>query len=373
MVSRYIGSSDIGSAQGCAKQSLIFAVVFGLILTPAMVVAIDPILSVIGSPDINGLSSEYMMPICCSISLFILNGTMAGLLRGEGAARLATYMVAITAVVNVVLDPVLIYVLDMGISGAAYATVIATGMSTLFGAMLYASRRTFIRINPRSIRPNRSQLHTILQVGAPQMLEYAVMYAMNIVLNYLVLYCAGSYGLTIYSVPNVVLSFAAMPAMAIGSALVPVASSAYGQRDMARMRSAYDYSLKLSVSIVVAICIVMFVFPEQFLYIFTYSPETEVLRGEMAEALRICCLYIPFFAMIPIGSSLPQALTMPNRSVVLAIIRNLVLIALYAVAAQHELYWIFWAVVIGEAIGGIMMFLVAGRGFRKMEKSVIPS
>ncbi|MBQ8179231.1 MAG: hypothetical protein IJ026_02135, partial [Candidatus Methanomethylophilaceae archaeon] len=83
-------------------------------------------------------------------------------------------------------------------------------------------------------------------------------------------------------------------------------------------------------------------------------------------------LYIPLFAFIPVGSSLLQALGRPNRSVVLAVVRNLILIALYAVAAQHSLYWIYWAVVVGELVGGLMMYAVAGRTFAAVRGSGSP-
>ena len=90
----------------------------------------------------------------------------------------------------------------------------------------------------------------------------------------------------------------------------------------------------------------------------------------MEVALRIYCLYIPFFALIPVGSSMLQSLGMPNKSVVQAIVRNLLLITLYAIASTHSLEAIFWAVVIGEVIGGIMMHIVARRSFMKVVGNV---
>ena len=371
MVARRIGAGDRASAEVCVRQTMLFAIVFGLLLTPLLYLSMWPILDVIGSPDINSLAAEYMGAIVLSSTVFIVSGAMAGLLRGEGGARMATWMVSLTAVCNIVLDPILIYGFGMGVTGAAVATSVSTLLSIAFGLYLYGSRMTYLRMDVRG-GVNRVQMRAVLSMGVPQMMEYTVMYAMNIVLNYLVLYCAGSEGLTVYSVPNLIVGLAVIPAMAIGSSLVPVASSAYGQGDMGRIADAYRYSLTVALASTAAIALVAMLLPEQLLFVFTYSPETEALRPMMAEALRIYALYIPLFAFIPVGSSLLQALGRPNRSVVLAVVRNLILIALYAVAAQHSLYWIYWAVVVGELVGGLMMYAVAGRTFAAVRGSGSP-
>lgn len=369
VVSRYIGAGDRSSAQRCASNTILFSLVFGLALTPVLYLLMDPILGIIGADDINGLASEYMVYVVLMTPVLILNGAVAGLLRGEGAAKMAQFMVLMTAVLNIILDPVLIYWMGMGVAGASFATALASFVSTLFGIYLYVSGRTYIRITLNGMRFEKTSLRTVLAVGVPQMLEYTVMYAMNIVLNLIVLMCAGSEGLTIYTVPNCIMEIAIIPAFAVGSALVPVASSAYGQRDLGRISDAYSYSMRLAVVVVTVLVIVAFVFPEPFIHLFTYSPEMESFKGQMIEALRIYSLYLPFFALIPVGSGLLQSIMMPNRSVICAILRNLILISLYLFAAQYSLTAIFWAVVVGEIIGGLMIYLVTHISFRKVSDS----
>lgn len=99
---------------------------------------------------------------------------------------------------------------------------------------------------------------------------------------------------------------------------------------------------------------------------FTYNPDMEALRPQMVEALRIYCMFLPAYVLIPVCSSMLQAMMMPNRSVICAVVRNLLLIILYVIAAQYSLTAIFWAVFIGEVIGGLMMYLVANSSFEKV-------
>lgn len=365
-----LGSGDVGMSNRAARQALLFAIVFGAIISPILVLTADWIITTISTDDISDLAVTYYLPYAVCAWLLIINGTLSGMMRGEGAVRVNTTILCIMAVSNMILDPVFIYVLDLGLTGASIATMVSCGVSVSLGLWYFLSGNSYLRLtSARGLLDTRA-LKPVLHVGVPQMTEYAIMYAMNVVLNHFVLVCGGAVGLTVYSVPNTIMSLVVIPAMAIGSALVSVASSAYGQGDMERMHSAFQYSVRLAVGVVTVLTVVVFLVPEPLLSLFTYSGDTVGLRDQMEVALRIYCLYIPFFALIPVGSSMLQSLGMPNKSVVQAIVRNLLLIALYAIASTHSLEAIFWAVVIGEVIGGIMMHIVARRSFMKVVGNV---
>lgn len=366
VVSRCIGASDRRGASVDAVQALLFGLVFGIVLTPFLLFFCEDILVAVGSGDVTTTSVDYMMWIMLGTPVFIVNGVVAGLLRGEGAARMSTAMMVVMAVANIVLDPVLIYGLDMGIAGASIATVIATMVSTMTGLYYYASS-SYVSLRSGCIRLETDRMRAVLRAGVPQMAEYTVMYAMNLVLNYLVVWCAGSDGLAVYSVPNVVVNIALLPAYAVGSALVPVASAALGKGDVQKMRDAYHYSIVFSGWMVLILTALLFAIPEPFLYPFTYSEGTEFLRGDMAEALRIYSLCIPFYCLIPLGSSMLQAVALPNWSLAMAFVRNIVFIILYALAAIESLYWIYWAVVVGSVIGGFMAYSLARKGLSRAE------
>ena len=364
VVSRFIGAGSRKDASQGTMQTILFSLVFGIILTPILVLFCSDILVAVGSGDVTDVSYDYMIWIMVGTPVFVMNGAVAGLLRGEGAAKVSTMMMAVTAIVNIILDPVLIYVLDMGIAGASVATVIATTVSTVIGIWYYL-RAGYLRREIRSAGPLWLDMRSVLSMGVPQMAEYTVMYAMNLVLNYLVVWCAGSEGLAVYSVPNTVVNLALLPAYAFGSALVPVASAAYGRGDFEKMREGYRYSVTRSIWVVVLLTLVLFLIPEPFLFPFTYSDGTQYLTGDMAEAMRVISLCLPFYAVIPLGASMLQALNLPNWSLAMALARNLVFIAMYAAGAMVSLYWIYWAVVAGSMVGGAMAYVLAARGMRR--------
>ena len=191
------------------------------------------------------------------------------------------------------------------------------------------------------------------------MLEYAVMWSTNIILNCIVLMSAeGSHALTIYSVPDNLMDLIVIPALAIGSALVPVASSALGQREKPRMRKSFGIALKLGIAAVFILAIFVELFPEQFLFIFTYTGEMLDNRGEMVRILRIMCPYVVFFAFTPLCSGYLQALGHPSRSVIMALWRNLILIIFFLIALPYSVEAIMVALVVGHIFGAISIMIV---------------
>lgn len=370
VISRYIGAGKPKDSSTSAVQALIFGVLFAAVLTVIMLFVQSDFLALIGADDVLDLCNEYMNNYTWFLIFIIINGVIAGILNGQGATRLSTIMMLVMAVSNIILDPIFIYVLDMGIKGASIATVIATIFSMLLGIYFIFSSRTYLKLDRQSLRYDKDHMHSVLVAGIPQMLEYAIIWGMNIVLNCIVISCAGSQGLTIYSTPDNVMDLLTIPALAIGSALVPVASSAYGQGDSGRMRSSFRYALILGLACVAGLCLLTEIFAEFALMPFTYSEEVSELKPQMVEAMRIMCLYVTFYCFTPLCSGYLQALGKPQYSVICAIWRNFVLIVFFAIAAQFSLTSIFWALVFGHIVGAATIYIIAHytskKVFRKM-------
>ena len=370
VISRMIGAGNKEKASSTVVQSVIFGLLFGLVLTPILVLGQDGLLSVISKDNILGISEEYILPYSIFTIVIVFNGVISGILNGQGATQYSMYLTVIQALVNIALDPLFIYGLDLGLQGAAIATVIATMVSMVLGCILIISKRRYLPITRPSMKYDGECMRMLLKAGVPQMLEYAVLWFMDAVLNCIVLMSPeGSHALTVYSVPDNLMMLVVIPAMAIGSALVPVASSALGQRDQERMGQSFRFSLKVGVLVVFALAMVVELFPEQFLYIFSCSGEMLDNRPEMVAMLRVMCFYIAFFAFNPICSGYMQAMGHPNRSLLIALWRNALLITFYLIAIQQdELTAIGYALICGHAIAAgsnILLTLWTERNVRR--------
>lgn len=368
VISRYIGAQKNADASKCAGQSLVLGLIFAIIITPILLLLQRPLLELIGSADVMELTMNYMYPFTACLVIIVLNGVIGGTLNGQGAASLSTSMMFTLAISNMILDPIFIYGFGMGITGASIATVLATVLSMCLGIWFLTHRGTILDLDRSCLHPDRGHMRSIAIAGIPQMVEFVIMYFMDAVLNKIVISCAGSEGLTIYSTPDAVVAIIIVPAMAIGSALVAVASSAYGQKDMDRMNTSFKYALKIGLLITICLVIIAELIPGTIMTLFTYSSDMEQYRDVMSDALRILALYAPLFAFTPICSGYLQAMKYPNRSVILAVVRNLILIGLFIIAGQYSLFAIFHALDTGHLCGAIIVFTVTYLTYRSVRR-----
>ena len=364
VISRSIGAGRPKDASVSAVQAIIIGLLFGIMLTPILYILQPGLLDVIGSEDIHDATMSYMTCYTLSLVIIIVNGVIGGILNGQGAAGLSTMMMIVLAVSNMILDPIFIYGLGLGITGASLATVIATVMSMFLGIWYMFGRKTYLRFDRSMAGPDPGHMRAIAKAGIPQMLEFVVIYAMDMVLNMIVISCAGSEGLTIYSTPDAIVCIMIVPAMAVGSAVVTVASSAYGQRDIARMQEAFNFSVRFGIGMVLATVIIVELIPSVFMSMFTYSDEMSALRPQMVDAMRILAIYAPMYSMTPLCSGFLQAMKYPTYSVIIAIVRNMILIGLFLIAATISLTAICWFLVLGHLIGTTIIITVTYFTFR---------
>ena len=176
VISRFIGAGNKDNASKTVVQAVIFSLVFGLAITPVLFFGQTGLLSAISKENILDLSCSYMLPYTAFTVFIVFNGVAGGILNGQGATQYSMLLMIIQAIVNIILDPIMIYSLGMGLPGAAIATVIATMASMSAGTLLIISKRTYLPISRRSLHYDSSCMRTLLVAGVPQMLEYTVLY-----------------------------------------------------------------------------------------------------------------------------------------------------------------------------------------------------
>ncbi len=370
VISRYLGAERPKDASAAAIQALLIGIVFALALTPILFFLQSGILEAIGSEDINDGALKYMTCYTLSLVIIVTNGVIGGILNGQGATGLSTVMMMVLAVSNMILDPIFIYGLGMGLTGASVATVIATVISLLVGLWFMVGKRTYLRFTRDSLRLDRTQMRAIYKAGIPQMIEYIIIYAMDVFLNKIIIDCAGAEGFTIFSVPDAVVFIMVVPSMAVGAALVTVASSAYGQRNVERMQEAFRFSVMFGIGIVLSLVLIAELIPSVVMMPFTYSDEMIPLRSRMADTLRILALYAPMFSMTPLCSGFLQAMKYPTFAVIIAFVRNLILIGLFLIAATISFTAICWFLDLGHVIGAVIIITVTYLTFRHVRARI---
>ena len=367
-ISRRIGAGDKVGAEKCASQTFLVMILFSLPLIPILYFAMGPLISVLGGDSIMTEAKDYLFPIVMLCPFTVIMGVICGALRGEGAVRLSTIINVSAALINMVLDPVFIFILDLGLFGASLATMTATIIAVAIGWYAYHSGTTYIRIR-RSV-PEKEVLSDVAKVGIPQAIELDIMALMNFFLIYFVMRCGGTEGLAVYATPWRIITLAVVPAEAVATAMVPVCSSAVGQRDPGRLKDAFHFTTFLVITLGVLMAFILWITSGISVLAFTYSDSMAGYRDAMAHVLRIYVLFVPFYGLIYVGSSMLSSLTKSGYSLMSSFLRNVLLIAMYAIASYHTMEWIYWSVTVGEIIGGSFMLALAywqfGRKYRSM-------
>lgn len=360
-IARNIGMKNHEDANGVAAQALTLTLLVSVVFTIVLMLTAEPLITLMGGGDMVDECLSYGIPIYLGAFFIILSGVMSGMLRGEGAARRSMAIQVVGAGINIVLDPVMIFWMDLGVAGAAWATVIAFIVSSLMAFHWYLwSDDMYVRFEKKNFRINPRLMKEILGVGLPESVELSVMNIFNIFLNMFVIMCAGNAGLAVYTMVWRIGYFVVIPAQALGGALVAVCSAEYGMKEFDMIRDAYAFTAKRAFIWLVGLCILFAIAAVPLADIFLRTEDMEFMKESMVQFTLTMALFMPFFSMVFVGSSLMQAVEKAGQAMVNTLIRNIIVTLAYAAVAlviHGDLLDIGIALIIVEGLGGIAMLL----------------
>lgn len=374
LISRYIGARNKENADNAATTSLILLIIIGVIVTILMLLVQKQVLQILGA---SGQALEealiYNTISFAGIIIFFLSSGASGILRGEGDMDRATIVMAISAIANILLDPIFIYILKWGVAGAAIASL----LSSLFSAIvimywLIIKRDTFVSISLKNFKFRKDIIKDILEVGIPASFEMIVMALSVSAFTIIISSIASNNGIAIYSSTMRLIMFAIIPIMAIATTVVTVSGSAFGAKKMDYVKRSLNYGIKLGSIIGLIMTILFAIFSSYISIIFTYSGGTGFLRGDIISALQILSLT---FVLTPLGmcsSRTYQALGKGTTSLIFTVLREIVLALpftyLLGITLGYGLVGVWFGMAIGRGMAGIINYIFALHKINQIEK-----
>ena len=363
-IARKIGACNRAGANNAAVHALLLALGIAAVMTVPLVLFAEPIAALFGAGAIAPLAAEYARVIFAGTALFLFVNIGYAVLRAEGDSKRTMYAMVASALLNIVLDPILIYWAGLGIAGAAWGAIISIAMVT--GILLYwffVKRTTYISIRRADFVPDRRVIADMLQVGLPASLEFGLMSALAIIVNWMLVATAGTDAVAVYTAGWRVALFVVIPIAAIGTSVVAVAGAAYGARQFANLRVAHRFATGLGAGIGLALSAITFIFAQPIASIFAYAPESAPLAPMIASFLATMCFFFPFVAPGIVSGSIFQGTGRGVYSLVVNIFRNLVFIVVsaYLLAFVFGLgeAGVWWGIVVGNMMGGTLGYLWA--------------
>lgn len=366
-ISKRIGAGNNDSASKASSQSLAMTMIIGFVSIFVLFIIAEPVMSYMGADNIMGLCKAYAYPLILTSPLLMAGGLLAGCLRGEGAASRATIILAIAAITNIILDPILIFWAGYGITGAAYATVLSVIISMIPAIYWYLVKKdVLIPITFRNFRFTRKEVTSISKVGLPQTVELIFMSLMSVFFVRYISFAGGTDLVAVFEVTWRIALILMVPAQAIGTAFVPILSASFGMKDKDRVKESFDYGLKVSIAIMLVMAVITLLIAPYLAELMTLSDDSVRLRSSIIEMLVVCTLFFPAFSLIFSSAALLQSMGHGSLSLLITIARNLAIAVAYASLSAYAIAsYMWWGMTVVEVAFGFIGIVVAVCVFRK--------
>ncbi|MFP6598207.1 MAG: MATE family efflux transporter [Candidatus Hydrogenedentota bacterium] len=324
VISRSLGAGDHDRAERVAGTSFVVIGVIALAITCLGLLFLQPLLRLFGATEaIMPYAVDYLSIIFIG-NFFLASSISANnIIRSEGAARVAMISMITGAVVNTILDPIFIFGLDMGIRGAAIATVIANISTFTFISWFFFSGRSILNIKRRHLIPDLNELPEVAKIGSATFFSMIVGSLMAIPINGLIIHYGEDIHLAIIGVTNRAMMFFFMPIFGLTQGLQPIIGFNYGAKKLERVKETVrKASMYATIMSVFAFLVLMFA-TQPLLRIF--SPDKELII-EGIPIVRILCIAMPFVGFQMVGGAFFQALGRARPAFVITLSRQVIVL-----------------------------------------------
>lgn len=355
-LSKTLGEKEYDKANVIAANGVFVAAVSYLVFVFVGIFVSRPFFaSQTTIPEVQEYGVIYLT-ICCTASIgFFIQMTYERLLQSTGKTVLSMITQVIGAIVNLILDPILIFgyfgMPEMGVAGAATATVIGQIVAAIVAIMIHRKYNKEIHVTFRGFRPNGHLIAQIYKVGAPsivmQIIGSFMTYGMNLILE------AFGAAQTVFGIYFKVQSFVFMPIFGLNNGMVPIIAYNYGAGNKERVIKTIKSSAKYGVGIMLLGLLIFEFFPAQLIGMFNATPELLTIG---VPALRTICLSFVFAGYCIVIGSVFQALGNGVYSMIVSVARQLCVLLpaakLLSLSGNVDMIW--WSFPIAELMSVVM-------------------
>ena len=352
-----MGRGDNDEAERILGTCFTSLIVTALLLTAAFQLWGEELLWLFGaSEDTIGYALPYMR-VYAAGSLFVMLALGMNLfITTQGYTTFSMITVVIGAVLNIVLDPVFIYAFDMGVAGAAWATILSQAVSAAFAVAFFFGKRTKLRLKKAYLLPKPRILGPVLALGFAPFVMQATEALVNVAFNSSLQAYGGDIPVGCMTVSSTIMQMFWLPSQGIGQGAQPIISYNFGAGNMARVRKAFMTMLVVSIIFIGAGWLAVMLFPGFFIRIFNDSPAL-VEMGSWT--LRV---YLAAFFLMALQMSIQQVFVSVGRAksaVVVASVRKLVLLVPLIYILPHFFEDKVFAVFLAEPVSDFFSVLTA--------------
>lgn len=367
-----MGKGDIKKAEKILGNCFILLIMLSVILTAVFLVFGERLLMLFGASESTIVYALPYMNIYVAGSMFVMISLGLNMfITTQGFTKISMATVLIGAICNIILDPIFIFGLDMGVRGAALATIISQAVSAVWVISFLLGKKTKIRIKKENLLPNIKILAPVLALGISPFVMSGTEAVINVAFNSSLQKYGGDIAVGAMTICTTIFQMVWVPAQGIGQGAQPIISYNYGAKNGNRVKQAFKAFLFICFSYIFVFGTTIELFPQFFIKIFNDNPE---LMETATWTIRLYGCALVFFGIQMAVQQTLIALGKAKASLFIACLRKVILLVplIYILPNffENKVFAVFLAEPVSDAISIITASIVFFFVFRKEMKQM---
>ncbi len=320
----FMGKKDNNSAEKTLGNCFMLQIILSAILTVVLLIwSEDLLLSFGASKNTISYATDYMSIYAVGTIFVQLTLGMNAFITAQGFTKISMISIIIGAVCNIILDPIFIFVFDMGVKGAAYATIFSQAVSCIWVVSFLFGKKTLIKLKFSNIKLSPKIILPCVALGTATFIMQSSESVISVCFNSSLLRYGGDIAVGAMTILTSVMQFAMLPLQGIAQGAQPILSFNYGAKNPGRVKKTFKILLVSCLVYSVSLWILIMLFPKVFAGIFT--PDAELIDFT-ARALRVYLAGIFLFGIQIACQMTFTSLGKAVNSIVVAVVRKFVLL-----------------------------------------------
>ena len=349
-ISKYVGEGNKSKADNASAHSILIDIAVSIIITVILWILLIPILNAMGVGQTIGYATDYGNIIVLGSIFIILSNALYGIYRGEGDSTRPMYAMIASAILNMILDPIFIYYLNLGVKGAAIATIIsAVFVILILLYWFYIKKDTYLKPIFGNFNLEKDIGLDIVKVGIPASIQLLNNAFFAAVFSALLAFVSSTDSVAVYSTGWRIVTIGTTPLLAIGTALISVVAANYGAKNYQNIQIAHRYAMKISMIFAFAVAILTNVFAGDIASIFASSGTSVRIASELTGFLSWIVIYYPTMAVGVASTYVFQGIGRGITAMFQTIMRETGFTIFFAVLFAIFLDWGVWGAWMGNS------------------------
>jgi putative MATE family efflux protein len=361
-ISRRIGARDKAGVDNVAVHIFVIMLILAFALTILGFALVKDLFIYSGAGRTTALGVAYTRVNFAGSFIFFFTSVANSILRSEGDSKRAMRAMILGSGLNIVLDPIFIYLLGFGVAGAALSNVVSSAISgSLMLYWFFIKKDTYAYFKFDSFKFDKAIVWDIFRVGIPSSFEQLALALTALSMNYIIATISSTDGVAIYATAWRITGIAVVPLIGISISLVSISGAAFGEKNFKKAQSAFIYALEVGILVEAAIAFIVYFFAPEITTIFTETESAARIAPELIRLLRIMTVFYPAVAFGMLSASLFQGVGKGTSALIATLIRSLVLTLFFSLLFAFGFGWgltgIWWGLVTGTIIGSLIAFV----------------